>query len=434
MIADDLGWNDVGYHGSDIATPQIDKLVQMGVELNQFYVQPTCTPTRSALMTGRYPMRYGMHARVSRAWHSRGLPLSERLLSEALQDLGYATAICGKWHLGMSHTSYLPFSRGFDHQYGHLGGSIDYFRHTDRQSLDWHRNQRPLSEAGYSTELIANEAVRLIQSHDDDQPMFLYVAFNAPHAPQQAPVEAIEKHAHIGDERRRTYSAMVSCLDDAVGRVLNAVDERGWTEHTFILFLSDNGGATNTAASNHPLRGHKGQLYEGGVRVPAAAFWKGVLLPGLRVDAPLHAVDVFPTLIRLAGGEIFNTRPLDGRDVWPAISQGDSLGERPILLNIRRKRGAVRKGDWKLVRNGESNAQPPTIELFNLRDDPVEENNLSADHPDKTRELVSLLDEMALFERDPQGLEPVAPEGFEAPDVWDFERSETGGATRPPTE
>lgn len=431
IVADDLGWNDVGYHGSELATPNLDRLARLGAELDQFYVQPTCTPTRAALMTGRYPFRYGMHARVCRWWHSKGLPLSARLLPEQLQRLGYATAICGKWHLGMASCEYLPMARGFDRQYGHLGGHIDYFRHTAKRSLDWHRNQSPLREEGYSTRLVGEEAVHIIESHDDSRPLFLYLAFNAPHAPQQAPREAIEEFADIEGTRRRVYAAMVSCMDKAIGRVADTVEARGWSDQTIILFFSDNGGAINTAASNAPLRGRKGQLYEGGVRVPAFAYWDGVIDSGTLVKTPLHVVDVLPTLVGLAGGTPAPAIELDGRDAWPVIGLGQQQEDRLIVLNVRRDQGAVRQGDWKLVRNGEANMRPPVTELFNLRDDPNEKNDLAARLPQKAIELTVQMDAMRKHERDPDGLEVRAQDGVIAPDVWDFTQSKTGGIVRP---
>ncbi|MEN1679625.1 MAG: arylsulfatase [Planctomycetota bacterium] len=431
MVADDLGWNDVGYHGSELATPNIDRLVSRGAELNQFYVQPTCTPTRAALMTGRYPSRYGMHARVSRWWHSKGVPLTERLLPEFLNDAGYATAICGKWHLGMSGREYLPLARGFDRQYGHLGGHIDYFAHTHDGVRDWHRDQRPLQEEGYSTELIAGEAVRLIGAHDESRPLFLYLPFNAPHSPRQAPKPSIAEFSHIPDAKRRTYAAMVSHLDRAIGDVVEAIDSRGWSSDTLVLFFSDNGGAPSVSADNTPLRGSKGKLYEGGVRVPATAVWNGTIKAGTTVNQPMHVVDLLPTLLGLAGSPDAAPASLDGRDVWPAIAKGQPLADRPILHNVRRERGAVRLGDWKLVRNGEANVTPPVVELFDLSSDPNEETNLADANPKKVAELAALLDAARTREREPDGMEMKKPKGVVPPEVWDFSASDTGGVVRP---
>lgn len=420
LLVDDLGWNDVGYHGSEISTPNIDRFVLSGAELNQFYVQPTCSPTRTAMMTGRYPMRCGMHARVIRPWHSKGLPLKERLLSEALQEAGYKTAICGKWHLGMAEQSYLPLARGFDHQYGHIGGDIDYFKHTTSGAPDWHRNEIPISEAGYSTDLLAKEAVALIESQDPEQPLFLYLPFNAPHSPLQAPKDYIAKYRHLEDKRRRVYAGMVTCLDDAIGKILAALHEKGADRNTLVFFSSDNGGATNTAADNAPLRGHKGLLYEGGVRVPAAISWPGTIAPNSVVDEPLHIVDLYPTLIRLAGGSLEQKLPIDGLDVWKTVAEGAPSPHDEILFNVRHRRGAIRQGKWKLVRNGMQGSNPPVVELFDLEKDPYEKHSLANENPGKVIELTKRLDSYAKEEVEPEGLEPNKPEGFEAPEVWDF--------------
>ena len=420
FLADDLGWNDVSFHGSEIQTPHLDRLVQSGASLNQFYVQPSCSPTRTALMTGRYPMRSGMHVRVSRPWHTKGLPLGERLLPEVLREAGYKTAICGKWHLGMSNLGYLPLARGFDLQYGHIGGHLDYFKHTYYGALDWHRNQVPLREEGYSTELIGREAANIIHNHDLDHPLFLFVSFNAPHSPQQAPEKYIARYDHLSDKRRRTYAGMVACMDDVIGQVIGSLSERGMRDDTLVIFSSDNGGATNTAANNRPLRGHKGQLYEGGVRVPAAAAWRDVIQPGTVVDEPLHIVDLFPTLINLAGGSLEQPLPLDGRDAWPTIVEGAPTPHEEILFNAHGRQGAIRQGKWKLLRNAAGWSRQPVVELFDLESDPHETTNLVAEQPEKTAQLVKLLDDFARVEVEPDGLEPNQPEDFRAPKVWDF--------------
>ena len=196
MIANDLGWGDVGYHSSKIATPNIDQLAGRGVQLNQFYVQPVCSPTRGALMTDRYPMRYGLQCGVVRPWARHGLPLDERTLPQALREVGYVTAICGKWHLGHAAPDYLPTRRGFDHQYGHYNGAINYFTHIRDGGHDWHRDDQPNYDAVYSTDLISKEACRIIATHDQTKPLFLYVPFNAPHTPLQAPDSYLDRYAH----------------------------------------------------------------------------------------------------------------------------------------------------------------------------------------------------------------------------------------------
>ena len=313
ILADDLGWKDVGYHGGSIKTPNIDKLAAEGTRLEQFYVQPVCSPTRSSLMTGRYPMRYGLQVGVVRPWANYGLPLEERTLAQGLKEAGYATAICGKWHLGHLNSQYLPTSRGFDHQYGHYNGALDYFTHIRDGGLDWHRDDQPLREEGYTTDLLADESVRLIERHDAARPLFLYVPFNAVHSPFQAPQSYIDQYRHIQAKNKRIYAAMVTSMDDAIGQIVSALDKRGIRQNTLIVFCSDNGGVASVS-DNGLLRGQKAELYQGGVRVPAVVVWPGVLKAGAVVDEPLHIVDMFPTLLKLAGSTLEQPLPLDGKD------------------------------------------------------------------------------------------------------------------------
>ncbi|MGE5665434.1 MAG: arylsulfatase B, partial [Betaproteobacteria bacterium] len=335
IVADDLGWKDVGFHGSDIRTPNLDALARGGARLEQFYAQPMCTPTRAALMTGRYPFRYGLQTAVILSAHTYGLALDEWLLPQALKEAGYQTAIIGKWHLGHADPKYWPRQRGFDTQYGPHIGEIDYFTHEQHGVLDWYRDNKPVREEGYSTTLLGNDAVRLIEKHDPSRPLFLYLAFNAPHSPYQAPQADQERYAHIADPSRRAYAAMVSAMDTQIGRVVAALDAKGLRDNTLIVFQSDNGGTHNPMfagegdmskikipVDNGPYRDGKGSLYEGGTRVVAFANWPGHILPGSTVDALIHVVDMYPTLARVAGASTARTKPLDGVDVWPAISAG----------------------------------------------------------------------------------------------------------------
>jgi len=424
ILADDLGFNDVGHHGGKIKTPSIDKLASEGVRLEQFYVQPVCSPTRSSLMTGRYPMRYGLQVGVVRPWANYGLPLEERTLAQALKEAGYETAICGKWHLGHVNSKYLPTARGFDHQYGHYNGALNYFTHIRDKGLDWHRNDKPLREEGYTTDLLADESVNLIERHDVSRPLFLYVPFNAVHSPFQAPKSYIEMYKHIKAKNKRIYAGMVTCMDDAIGRIITALDKRGMRRNTLIIFCSDNGGVGNVA-DNGPLRGHKAQLYEGGVRVPATATWPGVLKAGTVVQEPLHLVDMYPTLIKLAGGNLQQTLPLDGRDAWPTIAEGKASPHEDILLNVTPANGAIRCGGWKLVHNGEIGANNTgnktdrdVFELFNLAEDPCEKNDLSTKNPQKLRELKQRLESYADQAVRPNVPPNRMPKDFKVPKVW----------------
>jgi arylsulfatase A-like enzyme len=424
MVADDLGWGDVGYHGGTIATPQIDSLAEQGVRLNQFYVQPVCSPTRAALMTGRYPMRYGLQIGVILAWSERGLPLDERILPEALREAGYATAICGKWHLGHGSPEYLPTRRGFDQQYGHYTGAIGYYTHRLAGGHDWHRNDRPSYDEGYATDLIAEAAVRVIATHDKDEPLFLYVPFNAPHTPHQAPQSYIQRYSHVQPKERRVHAAMVTCMDDAIGRILKGLERHGYApEETLLLFFSDNGGIRQHA-SNGQLRGGKGKLYEGGVRVPAVMAWKGKLASGGVVDQPLHVVDLYPTLLRLAGATTKQAKPLDGKDFWATLVRGAPSPHEFILHNLTPFHGAIRMGDWKLIHNGHlaagalASVTEERWELFNVRSDPTERRDLSRSQPLVVAALRRSLEALARQAAEPTIPTKKQPAGFRPPKVW----------------
>jgi arylsulfatase A-like enzyme len=424
ILVDDLGFKDVGYHGGTIKTPNIDKLASAGTRLEQFYVQPVCSPTRSSLMTGRYPMRYGLQVGVVRPWANYGLPLEERTLAQALKEAGYVTAICGKWHLGHLNSRYLPTSRGFDHQYGHYNGALDYFTHIRDGGLDWHRDDKPLHEEGYTTNLIADESVRLIEQHDTSRPLFLYVPFNAVHAPYEALQSYIDMYEHIKAKRKRIYAAMTTCMDDAVGRIVSAIDKRGLSRNTLIIVCSDNGGVGGVA-DNGLLRGHKALLYEGGIRVPAIAVWPGVLKAGAIVNEPLHIVDMYPTLLKLAGARLEQPLPLDGKDAWPTIAQGKPSPHEEILFNVTPANGAIRCGDWKLVHNGNIPAnstgapvEKNVFELFNLAEDPYEKNDSSEENPKKLAELKRRLASYAQQAAKPNVPPNRMPKDFKVPKVW----------------
>jgi arylsulfatase A-like enzyme len=396
IIADDLGWKDVGFHGSDIKTPNIDALAQGGARLEQFYAQPMCTPTRAALMTGRYPMRYGLQTLVIPASMSYGLPTDEYLIPRVMKDAGYSTAIIGKWHLGHADRKFWPMQRGFDYQYGALLGEIDYFNHKIGGKIDWYRNQKLLDEPGYVTTLLGEDAVRYIGRQPENKPFYMYLAFTAPHTPFQVPQKYLDMYKNIGDTNRRAYAAMITAMDDEIGRVVGALQKRGMRENTIIVFHSDNGGnqAAHLAgesevkgalpASNGPYRGGKGDLYEGGTRVVSLMNWPARIKPGTVVDQIMHVVDLYPTYAKVAGGNTAKAKPLDGFDMMPSIADGQPSPRHEVVYNIEMFRGAVRQDDWKLFWR---TTLPSSLELYNIAQDPGEKNNLAADNPDKVREL-----------------------------------------------
>ena len=397
IIADDLGSADPGFAGGTvIKTPHLDKLAHSGAVFKQFYVQPVCSPTRASLMTGRYPIRYGLQVGVIRPNAQYGLSLDERTLPAVLREAGYTTAMTGKWHLGSFEKAYWPNARGFDSFHGHHFGAIDYFTHERDGKLDWYHNEESSKEAGYSTHLIAREAAQFVKKHDSTKPFFLYVPFNAVHAPHQVPGSYTQPYPNLKGPRQK-YAGMLAAMDEAVGQIVAAVDEKGLRQNTLFIFNSDNGGPSpGQVTDNTPLRAGKGTVYEGGVRVCAFASWQGVIEPGSKVDAMMHIVDWYPTLLKLAGASIEQKLPLDGRDIWPCITKNAPTPHEEIIHNITPTGGAIRVGDWKLVvhsgaaKGKGKNKQPAgeaAMELYNIAQDISEKNDLAAAQPQKIKEL-----------------------------------------------
>lgn len=398
FLVDDMGYADAGFMGSrEIQTPNLDRLAAAGSVLKSFYVQPVCSPTRSCLMTGRYVAHTGVYTvvRPNAKW---GLPVEERTLAQALRDSGYATAIVGKWHLGEFEAPFRPMKRGFDQQYGLWFGMVDHFTHRRGKQLDWHRNDEPSQDEGYSTHLLSEEACRVVREHRE-KPLFLYVPFNAVHAPYQVPEKYRAPYGSLSGNRR-TYAGMISAVDEAVGKIVAALKEKGMLENTLILFSSDNGGpAPGRVTSNGPLRAGKGTIYEGGIRACAFASWPGKI-PAGSIDEPLHIVDWYPTLLRLAGASTEQKRPIDGKDIWPVLAEKAKSPHDSILLcGTSPERVAIRSGHWKLLLNaserdaedaGPEKGEQRTasnIELYDLSQDIGEKNNLAPSQGAKVKEL-----------------------------------------------
>ena len=417
IVSDDQGYHDAGFMGSkELATPALDALAASGVVLTAHYVQPVCSASRAALLTGRLPTRTGVYGLVTPDVEG-GLPLSERTLAEVLRAAGYETGLCGKWHLGDSAPGYRPTRRGFEHQYGCWSGSIDPFTHERDGVPDWHRDDEPLEEAGYATELITREACRRIREKDPERPLFLVVAYTAVHVPLKVPEAYAEPYESLG-RRRRTYAGMVAALDRGVGEIVAALRERGLLESTLIVFTSDNGGESlRSVADNSPLRAGKGTLHEGGIRALCCASWPGRIPAGQRIDEPVQIVDWFPTFACLAGAEFPRGVALDGLDILPVLTAGAPSPHPWILVPIAPARAALRVGPWKLVdaddapvpdEAGSEPARrrggPVTMQLFDLASDVGEQRDLAAEHPDRVGELLSQLrglvrDAVPLFER-----------------------------------
>lgn len=395
LISDDMGWGDVGYNDSEIATPAIDRLADEGMQLDRFYVQPACTPTRTTLMTGRLPHRTGAYT-VSNPWYERGLSPDEKFLPEYFRDAGYQTHGVGKWHLGPNEAVYRPLNRGFESFYGHIHGYINHYLHSIYGRTDWQRDGVTVHEEGYSTHLIAAEAVRAIHERDRDRPLFLYVSFSAPHAPLQAPAMTVAEYSDIDDPNRQIYAAMVTELDRGIAAIRSTLEAEGIEEETLLLFFSDNGGVPSLGASNAPLRGTKGQTFEGGIRVPGLIYWPEQLDPSVFAEH-IAVADLLPTLASAAAIDIDPPRPIDGHDMWKALSEGApapnearfvphlGVGEDALSEELQ---FAYFSGVWKLVR-ARNQTRDLQLYLFDIRSDPSEQNDMAASHPDVAERLLA---------------------------------------------
>ena len=397
IVADDLGWADVGWHGSALKTPHMDRLVREGVELDRHYVQPVCTPTRATLMSGRWTSRIGPH--VLMPSNLRAFPPGTITLAGALKASGYQTYLSGKWHLG-SKPEWGPNHYGFDHSYGSLAGAVDPWAHTYRPGpylQSWHRDEVLIEEAGNATELVAAQAVTWIQRAR--APWFIYVPFQAVHIPIDAPPEYKQLYAEESDDVQR-YGGFVSQMDAKIGSFIAALEASGQRTNTLIVFTSDNGGTPALAngyaggtpplkkaiSSNHPLRGNKAGLYEGGIRVPAFASWPGRLAPR-KVTAPIHVADWMPTLTTLAGWAPKSEPRFDGQDIWPLLNGADAA-PRTIYIPLP-KSAALLHGDWKLI--AREQGQP---ELYRITADPLEQHDRAAQESDQLADLQRRLDEL----------------------------------------
>lgn len=401
IMTDDQGYADVGFNGcKDIPTPHIDSIANHGVRFTDGYVSySVCSPSRAGFLTGRYQQRFGFERNPRWAPHDpkSGLPLSETSLAEALGKVGYKSGIIGKWHLG-SHPDLHPLKRGFTEFFGHLGGGHRYFpeeltlkeTHQAKSESDTYRlwimrNQSPVKTTDYLTDEFSNEAVRFIERHKSER-FFLYLAYNAPHAPLQASEKYLARFAEIKNKNRRTYAAMVSAVDDGVGQVLAKLQELGIDQNTMVVFLSDNGGATSSNSSNNtPLAGEKGSLWEGGIRVPFAMQWPARIPKGLVYRNPVISLDIFASITALANAPIDPQRPLDGVNLIPYLTgQNPAAPHSAIYFRMFDKGGyAVRSGDHKLLIESKSG----TAKFFNLRENIGETEDLS---PSRSKDLQGL--------------------------------------------
>jgi arylsulfatase A-like enzyme len=399
ILADDLGYGDISLHGSkEITTPNIDSLAKNGVRCTSGYVSgPYCSPTRAGLMTGRYQQRFGHEFNpklLARGGAGQGLSTREVTIAARLKAAGYATGIVGKWHLGEEKVFH-PLNRGFGEFYGFLPGAHNYRQTDDKAYGPIYRGRKRVEFEGYLTDVFTREAMAFIDRHQKE-PFFLYLPFNAVHTPLQATDSRLKKFAHIKNPTRRTYLAMTAALDEAVGKVLDNLRTTGLEENTLIFFLSDNGGPIGKFApngsTNTPLRGSKGDTWEGGIRVPFLVQWKGKLQAGKVYDHPVIQLDIHATALATAGVAIKPEWKLDGVNLLPFLQGKNADPPHDALYWRFGEQMAIRRGDWKLVRPDLATnagfgkiAREPM--LFNLARDSGEKTDLAAKHPEKVKDL-----------------------------------------------
>lgn len=441
ILADDYGFNDVGYHNPRIKTPNLDSLAAGGVRLENYYVQPICTPTRSQLFSGRYQIHTGLQHGIIWPSQANALPKNDTTIASKLKENGYSTHMVGKWHLGFYKREFIPTQRGFDSFFGYLTGGEDYYSHKNDggfpvgkefshlNGYDMRRNEDVATDAvgNYSTFLFTDEAVKIISSHDADKPLFLFVAYQAVHSPLEVPAQYTEQYKDIDNYARRTYAGMVSCMDEGIGNITQALQKHGLWDDTVLFFSTDNGGQIYSGGNNWPLRGWKGALWEGGMRGVGLVHSKLLSKPGQINMEMIHVTDWLPTIVHLSGGSV-DSMPLDGYNVWETLSSGEPSPRTEILHNVdpidaywdshfesyhHCRQAAIRVGDWKLLTGCPGNGSwipPPESSylfehgsnyhdninstfLFNIREDPEERNELSAVYPDKVAFLMQRIRE-----------------------------------------
>ncbi len=408
IMADDLGFGDVGWNGGPYKTPHLDCLAKAGIRLGQHYSLPVCSPTRSALLTGRFNGRFGCTGPTN----DRVLPFDTVTIGRAFQSLGYRTALIGKWHLG-SRPEWGPQRYGFDHSYGSLAGGVSSYGHVYKKgefAATWHRNGKLVEEEGHVTDLLTREAVRFIEGNRGG-PFFLYVPYTAVHLPIDEPKAWRDLYASEKDEGVRYYGACISHLDDGVGQIVAALERAAVLENTLVIFLSDNGGSTGTQnndpryAGNHPsfliparngpVRGKKATLYEGGIRTPAFVSWPRQF-SARSEPTPIHVADWFPTLAAVVGYQAKSDLKWDGQNLWPVLAGTQPrLGPRTLYWVGPNNSTALRHGDWILLRQ-----KGRADELYDLAADPGQARNLAPAQPQRVQELVEMQRRVAQRDND----------------------------------
>lgn len=412
IMADDLGWADVAFHGGRFPTPHLDRLAAQNLELRQHYVAPVCSPTRSGLLTGRCWSRFG----VTTPTNAQALPDDTLTLPRALKLVGYDTCLIGKWHLG-SAAEMGPNHFGFDYSYGSLAGGISPWNHRYKKgpwTKTWHRNEQLLEESGHVTDLLTAEAERWIAERDG-RPFLLYLPYTAVHLPLKEPQEWLQRvPSGVTGEVARHYAASVMHFDDAVGRVLTALELQGLREHTLVVVTSDNGGSTaenndlkypddncpngRLVGSNKPFRGQKGDVYEGGTRVPTLVSWPGRIAAG-QVDAPTQIIDWMPTFCAFAGLTPKQNPRWDGSDLSALLLNQQALPERSLYtVGPGWRAASLRRGDWKLVATHSGKNQQDA--LYQISKDPGEQHDVAKQYPKQLQRMQGYLKQAAAADRD----------------------------------
>jgi len=398
ILLDDLGYGDLSYLGSEIKTPHIDQLAGEGLILDRAYVFPICSPTRAALLTGQNPIKFGVDGPME---HDAQLPSDLTLLPEYMRQGGYKTWMVGKWHLGSSKQSAMPHSRGFDYFYGFLGGFIDSYTHVYFGGLDWQRNGKTVREEGYATHLLTRDVKKLLADHDGQKPFFLYLSYNSPHTPLQFPPDAKESYENIESPDRRVFAQMTTDVDAAIGEIMAALNEYNLQDNTLIVFMSDNGGNLEAGAFNGKLRGGKGSVYEGGLRVPTLV-WSKSLASQKTYSQPFFVQDWLPTILDISGIE-YDPSDFDGRSVWPGLLNNTPLEATvPVVVGTNKSK-AVYDWPWKLVRtqvkaDGSSTEISNQNEIYNVENDPLETQDLASVKPELVNRLGERLDNLSIGE------------------------------------
>ncbi len=445
ILANDLGWRDVGFHGGRVSTPHIDRLAKNGARLESFYTMHSSSATRAAILSGQYPYRLGFQMMSLLPWSRYGLPESGHYLGTRLKAGGYQTAYLGSWLLGHTREEYLPMGKGFDYFYGNLTPIGDHLKKVNITGQpDWFIGQKPAADEGYATDLVATRAAQLIEKHNSDQPLFLMVSFPAPSAPIQASNALIERaekeilsfNIFVSEEQKITrdedkiYLAMVGQLDDGVGKIMDALTTSGMSDNTLVIFHSDNGGAVKrkyltgdgdvlySASDNGPFRSGSGSYYEGGLRVPALLSWPEKIKPNISTERT-HVTDMYATILdaaQLTGEDGFDSISFDGESILPIVTENKLSGKEHIILNVNEFGGAVLDGNWKYIWRS---TFPPEEQLFDIGGDASEDINVISKYPEIATQLKRLLmdasEEMAtsLYLIDLE-----RPSSHETPIIW----------------